>query len=194
MIPSPFRLKETVPPGAEPVSLDDMKAHLRVDHAADDGLVLGMIKTAREACERVTGKSLITRSYSLFLDDFPPTFLELPKPPLVSVTQILTYDAASASTVYAAGNYFVDTASQPGRVYILSGSAFPSPGRDINGIEIQYKAGFGIAPDDIPALFQHGIKTMAAHLYMHRSDTVDEALIGSGAFNVFLGQKRLSLL
>lgn len=159
-----------------------------------DGLVLGMIKTAREACERVTGKSLITRSYSLFLDAFPSAFLELPKPPLVSVTQILMYDSAGISTVYPATNYFVDTISQPGRIYILSGSALPSPGRDNNGIEIQYKAGFGPAPDDIPALFQHGIKTMVAHLYTHRSDTIDEALMGSGAFNVFLGQKRLSLL
>lgn len=54
----------TTPAVAEPISLADAKAHLRVVHSGDDTLIAGLISTAREHVERYTGRALAVASYT----------------------------------------------------------------------------------------------------------------------------------
>ena len=59
-------------PEAELVSLADMKNYLRVeDITEDDDLITGLIKAAREYAETYTGKSLVKKLYTQYLDSFP---------------------------------------------------------------------------------------------------------------------------
>jgi len=198
-----YRLVETTPPAIEPLTLDETKTFLRVDQNNDDALISALITAARMFCESYTGRSLITRSYSLFLDRWPgacfvPHFrperrrlhftastVELPYPPLLSVTQVNIYAADNSTTVFDAANYYVDTAGAPGRVVLTQGAVPPLPGRVANGIEIQYTAGYGATEDDVPALLRQGMLQLIAHLYEHRGDSPDEALLASGAAAVF---------
>ena len=59
------------PPGAEPVSLGQAKAWLRVSHADEDELISDLIRASRERVESFTGRALITRQYRESLDDWP---------------------------------------------------------------------------------------------------------------------------
>jgi hypothetical protein len=208
-----YRLTETAPPAVEPLSLAEIKTFLRIDHSTDDSLVTGLISAARQICESVTGRSLITRSYSLYLDHWPGTtalgwwdgvqegadiilnggVLNLPKPPLLSVTRINIYDAGNAATEFAAANYFVDTAGNPGRIVLKEGVLPPLPGRAANGIEIQFNAGYGAAAQNVPAMLRQGIKQIIAHFYEHRGDSQDQALIASGAAVLFHPYRMMSL-
>lgn len=200
-----YRLVETTPPASEPLTLAEVKTYLRVDHSNDDSLVTGMISAARQLCEGYTGRSLITRSYSLYLDRWPgkassawfdgvregadiPLYdgaLPLPKPPLLSVTQINVYDINNSAAVFPAANYFVDTADTPGRIVLSLGVSPPVPTRAANGIEIRFTAGYGASASNVPAMLQQGMKQVIAHLYEHRGDTPDQALKASGALSIF---------
>jgi uncharacterized phiE125 gp8 family phage protein len=52
-------LIETDPPLAEPVTLADLKAHLRIDANDEDALSKDLIRVARAHLEAVTGTALI---------------------------------------------------------------------------------------------------------------------------------------
>ena len=69
----------------------------------------------------------------------------------------------------------------PGRVVLTEGAVPPLPGRVANGIEIQYTAGYGATEDNVPVLLRQGMLQVIAHLYEHRGDSPDQALLASGA-------------
>ncbi len=179
-----YRLVETTPPAAEPLSCAEMKVFLRVDHDNDDALIEDLIAAARQLCESATGRSLITRSYSLYLDAWPEAAtLTLPHPPLAVVDAIQVYAADNSAAEFSADNYVVDAAGLPGRIALTS--APPLPGRVANGIEIQFTAGYGAAAADVPVLLRQGMKQAVAHMYENRGDTPASALNASGAAAIF---------
>jgi len=189
-MPEPLRLILTAPATAEPVTLAEAKAFLRVDLSDDDVLIAGLITAAREACERFTRRALITQTWTLFRDEWPPAAIEMPRPPLRSVVHVKTYDDADAATVWPASAYYVDTASEPGRLIARTGAALPVPTRAAAGIEVRFVAGY--APDEsgsptdpagnVPASLIEGIKRLVVHLYESRGDCgIDEAAALSGA-------------
>ncbi|HEY0282981.1 MAG TPA: head-tail connector protein, partial [Rhizomicrobium sp.] len=77
------------PPAAEPVTLAEAKAHLKVDTSADDALITSLIVAARARAEWHSGCAFVTQSWTLWLDAWPRNGLvEIPLPPLQSVTQV----------------------------------------------------------------------------------------------------------
>ena len=64
-------LMRTVTAAVEPVTLAEVKAHLRLDHASEDELLGGLIRAAREEVERATGLALIDQDWRLVIDEWP---------------------------------------------------------------------------------------------------------------------------
>lgn len=86
-------------PSKEPVSLLEVKEHLKVEVADDDGLIIGLIRAARIYCETFQSKSYITRTVELWLDKWPDDDeLELPGPPLLET--VVTGGSFSIGTRY----------------------------------------------------------------------------------------------
>ncbi|PZN51615.1 MAG: hypothetical protein DIU65_11005, partial [Proteobacteria bacterium] len=56
-------LFRTVEPAAEPVTLAEVKVHLRIDGTTEDELVAGLVRAARQEVERATGMALIEQSW-----------------------------------------------------------------------------------------------------------------------------------
>lgn len=201
----PLRLTLTTEPAELPVGLNEIKAQLRLDddQILEDALVMGHLRAAVGACERVTGRALITQTWTLFRDRWPlapgdddlregvhegvehrgvARALELPKPRLQSVVHVKTFDEDDAETVWPTANYFADTASEPGRLVARTGQTFPAPGRAANGIEVRFVAGYGSGFADVPQPLRQGIVQLAAFLFENRGDAVSEAaILDSGA-------------
>lgn len=155
-------LTPTIPPASEPVSVADAKAHSRISIDADDGMVAGYITAARQYAEKATRRALLTQSWRLALrywpgrgrwsdasDYYKKNFIELPRPPLQSITSF-TYADVNGATAHmtasynsAAGNYILDTESEPGRIYLPFSGLWPTtilaPGAPIL---ITYRAGY----------------------------------------------------
>lgn len=165
-----LRLKLVTAPSVEPVTLAEAKAHCRIDEDTDNAVVTALIAAARALAETYTRKAFTTQTWQLFLDAFPAcNEIELPRPPLASVTHIKAYSDADAATTFSAANYFVDTASTPGRIVLRDGASWPDAARVANAVEIQFVAGQSDVSLISPAI-KNGILQLANWLYEHRGD------------------------
>lgn len=137
-------------PAAEPVSLTELKTHLRVDHDEDNARLEGLITTARQAVERDTGRSLITQTWELRLDAWPSRAIALPHPPVQSVSGITYVDSSGVTQTWSSTEYAVDIYSVPGLVRLAYGYSWPNIRGDERGIAVTYVTGYGASGTNVP--------------------------------------------
>ena len=161
-------LIQTEPPLAEPVSLVELKAHLRLETADEDALLSELIAVARGHLEAVTGLALITQGFRLSLDDWPQArVIQLRRFPVQSVEVIQVYDNAGLPQAVSLSGMLLDGEARPARLVLAQ---MPAPGQPINGIEIEFTAGFGMATE-VPPELRRAILLHAALLYEFRGAT-----------------------
>ncbi len=199
-------LKQTVAPAQEPATIAELKARLALDSGdtSEDTMLTSFVAAARERVESYTGRSLITQTWQMALDDFPAEreewfdgvrempiselrtpsrWIELPKHPLQSVTSITQYDTSETANVVDSDVYNVDTFQEPARIALGFGQVWPAITlRSINGIIIEFIAGYGDDPADVPTVIREAILASAAYMYEHRGAcSADKAFKESGA-------------
>ena len=138
----------TTAPSVEPVTLDEMKTHLRgIDHSDHDDLLNGLIKSARQRIEKILGRALVEQTRTAYYKHWPATVIDLPNP-VQSVDSIKYTDVDDSEETFSADNYKVDTASEPGRIVLGYNKVWPSVTlhHAEYPIEIQYVCGY--EPDD----------------------------------------------
>lgn len=151
----------------EPITLDEAKLHLRVDSAADNALITGLITAARLLAERHTGRVFITANLTVIYDGAGESF-ELPYPPLQELTKIETIDDAGVKTEVSSSIYDADLSTNtPGRVMLKDGNSWPTH-RGFASFIVTFKAGYGDAGSDVPDLIKQAILQTIAHLYENR--------------------------
>jgi uncharacterized phiE125 gp8 family phage protein len=157
-------------PAAEPITLAEAKAHLRVDISDDDALIATQIAAARQWVEAQTGRALITQSWRLTLDAWPEgDAVSLVRPPVQAVTAIRTIATGGAATIWTAENYALAFGAEPQRLLRLS-AAWPAIGRDRSGIEIDLTCGYGAAAAGVPAALRQATLLKLAQLYERRGE------------------------
>ena len=146
MITDVPRVRVTVPPAGEPVTIGDFKAHARVFDAGDDSYIGGLLPMTRNLLERLQGRAYNTQTLTLTLDRFPCRcpWIELPRAPLQSVTSVV-YTLADGVTQVTLdpATYVVDAATEPGRIVLNVGDVWPSDAlAAVGAIVITYVSGF----------------------------------------------------
>lgn len=200
-------LKLKTPPASEPVTLSEAKSYLRIVDTDDDLFINALITAVRERFESWTARSLLTQTWTLWLDGFPRAGkkkapaegyfelpvayfdetkrqLEIPRPPLQSVVFLQTHDIADNALVFASSNYLVDTASNPGRIALNQGAEWPTGLRSINSVEIEFTAGHANA-SDVPDAIKQGILLWVKLLFADKSKLFesDESTPGLNEIN-----------
>lgn len=151
-------------PVQEPVTVEEAKAHLRIDYDAEDALIASYIAAAREHCEVVTGLALAPATWEARLDAFPAGAIDLPYPPLVEVESVRYRDADGEDLALDPSEYAVETLTIPGTIAPID--AWPD-GRDVR---IRYRAGY--ADSQIPYAARQAILLLVGHWHAHREAVV----------------------
>ena len=156
----------TTPPGAEPLTLAEVKAHLRLDGDEEDVLLSSLIKTAREHLERETGLCLIAQNWRLYLDRWPRDgVIRILKSPVQEIQKITVYDAQGAASEVLLEDHLLDGKGRPARLWLRER---PEPGRSANGIEIDFSAGFGETGADVPDTLKRAMSIHIGHMFVFR--------------------------
>jgi uncharacterized phiE125 gp8 family phage protein len=156
----------TNPPAAEPITLAEVKAHLRLDDGDEDAFLASLIATAREHLERETGLCLIAQTWRLCLDGWPRDgVIRIARSPVQAIQEVTVYDHAGAPADVPLGDHLLDGAGRPARLWLRNP---PLPGQVMNGIEIAFLAGFGEAGVDVPDGLKRAMLLHVAHMFAFR--------------------------
>lgn len=151
----------------EPISLEAIKAHLRVTEDDENEYLEDLISHARATAENYTRRGLITRTVELQLDEWPEKeIVYLPYSP-ASEIEHLTYTTRELETVTLTidEDFYFDANSMPARLIPVTSW----PGRalkPISAISVKYECGHTAA--NIPKSILHGILMQISHLHEHR--------------------------
>lgn len=159
-------------PTSEPVTLDELKEALRVDHNDDDALIVGYGRAARMWAEQYLNLRISSQVVELSFDSWPSSVINLGVWPLISIDSIKYDDTASPVTEQTLApntNYYADTTTRGGRVVTITG--WPSVAAKPNPIRIRMTAGYS----EIPDIIKEGVKIYAASLYEGCPDLVKSA-------------------
>jgi len=168
-------VRTLTPPAVEPIPLAEAKLHLRVDHQDEDGEIGRKIREARVYCEKIQGRAYITRTLVATLDEFPTAesgLILLPFPPASEIVAITYFDTDGIQQTLDVAEYEFDPTSEPARLRPVVGSSWPATEIRYSAVEIQWKAGFGDDPTDVPPDIRSAIKLALGDLYENRESIV----------------------
>lgn len=154
------------PPGAEPISLAEFKAHLRIDGDDENTLLTSLIRVAREHLERTAGLALISQGWRLYLDRWPETgVIEIARGPVTSVDAVRAFDELGEESEISLAGHVLDGVRRPARLWLRER---PQARQAINGVEIDFTAGFGEVGADVPDTLRRAMLIHAAYMYEFR--------------------------
>ncbi|MEM7459233.1 MAG: head-tail connector protein [Pseudomonadota bacterium] len=153
------------PPAEAPLSLDAVKAFLRIGHDDEDALLESLLQAARERLERVAGLALVQQTVQIVWSKWPAGIrgrgARLPIAPIRQLDAVRVTDASGTSTDYSS-----DFQLACGRVCLRPWSRLP--GVPASGrIEIEVQAGFGLAAD-IPDDLREALLRLIGAMYSAR--------------------------
>ncbi len=184
-----------VPPAVECLSVDALKAHLRVTVSDDDDLIGGLIPVARELVESWTRRAILATQFQICFDRFPllpntqyapgnpnvltpvlqntwpldPSLWALlfPRSPLISVDAVQYVDLAMNLQTMPSSGYLVDAQSEPGRITTSTGGYWPATAFVPQAVRITFTAGYATSAL-VPATLKQAIKMLAGAFYDSR--------------------------
>lgn len=145
------------PPAVEPVTLEQVRAYLRLDddHTLEDDLLRILIASAREQAEKRTGRRFITQVRDMVLDAFPPDGeairLHSELVPAQEVVHLQYLDRNGTVHTVPAADYALDTVNLPGYVFPAVGVAWPQDVADsANAVRLRVRCGYGTSLAEVP--------------------------------------------
>lgn len=166
------------PPAYALVSLEEAKAHLRVDFDDDDDYIESLVEGVTNTLDGPDGwlgRALITQTLEWRGDEFGPCDIRLPYPPIISIVCVkYDDDAGNEQTVSSSDYRLVGQPSMP-RLALAYGASWPSTRWQSECVRIRYTAGYGTAVDSVPAPIRQAVLLMIAELYENRELTTDRS-------------------
>ncbi|SDX45168.1 phage conserved hypothetical protein, phiE125 gp8 family [Marininema mesophilum] len=159
-------LRRLTPPKEEPLTLEEAKAHLRIDGNDEDSHISGLIGAAREHAESITQRAFLTQTHQLSLNGCPDEALLLPKPPIQLVQKLQYIDPLGKAQILKEGaDFWTDSTTEPSRIVPIAG--WPATASRPGAVVIDFVSGYGES-NDVPQPIKQAMLLMIGHWYEHR--------------------------
>ena len=155
-------LDVTTPPASLPVTLQEFKDYARIDIDDDDDLCTALLTAATDITQAETERSLITRTMTAHYK-YWSLLLEIPYPPVASVTSVAYIDADDVLQTIGASNYYVITGGAPNLIQFKDTYSFPTLSDRVAPIRVVFVT--GTASASVPPQAKQAIKYLAKHFY-----------------------------
>ncbi|HEX2529820.1 MAG TPA: phage head-tail connector protein [Geminicoccus sp.] len=139
------------PPVSLPVTVQEAKDFCRVTHDDEDAGIAAMIGAATAALdgpEGLLGRALMTQTWRLTLDRFPP-MISVPMPPCQAVTSISYLDATGIEWVLSPDAYEVTGLGGhiAAKIRPLRGTSWPRARYGDGAVQVEFVAGWSVVPE-----------------------------------------------
>lgn len=160
------QLTVITPPAEAPLSLDTVKAFLRIGHEGEDAIVADLVQAARERLERVAGLALVLQTVRVCWREWPTDMTgrgaKLPIEPVQQMEAVRFVDADGVVTDET--NAFQVICD---RLCLRPWTPLPSPPEG-GQIEIELQVGFGTA-EDVPDDLREALLRLIGAMYRSRA-------------------------
>jgi uncharacterized phiE125 gp8 family phage protein len=178
------RLALVTPPSQGVITLAEAKAHLHEEDSDSDTVIAGMISAAQSMVEGPNGIgiALLTQTWRLNLDCWPhgPIWpnarINLFLSPVKKVSSVKYIDLAGTEQTLDTADYKVNVEASPAHIERGYNRIWPPARRETAAIKVEFIAGYGDAPSDIPQAIKAAMLLMVGHLYQNREATAANTL------------------
>lgn len=179
-------LRIVKPPACEPVDIDAVRKHCRVDSDYDDDMLSMYAVTARSMAEHYLDRALITQELSWTIVPSAPPIVTPAIPHSFYllwpgfITHPLALPRARTQCLKAVRwGEITELRPIPRDMFVANLSTEPAtiavaaeviPRIPSHALQFEMVAGYGDKPDDVPLQIRHAILMMTAWLYENRGD------------------------
>lgn len=159
----------------EPVTLTEVKSHMKVYINDDDEYISSLIAAAREKYEADTLRQIMSATWQLYLDSFASS-VNIERCPVKSIVSVKYNDSDSVEkTMTEDTDYYKDILSEPGKVRFVN---MPSTDGRPNAICIEFTAGESKRAS-VSEIDKHAIRLLTSHWYELRQPVITGMTLSS---------------
>lgn len=138
-------------PTEEPLSIAEAKTHVGLPQSVrdHDSHLQRLITSARQMVEDEANRQIITATWDFTFDCFPlgRDALLLPRAPLSSISSVSYTDADGGSQTWSSSNYTASTDRDPGRVFPVFNTVWPTTRHIEDALTVRAVCGYGQRAD-----------------------------------------------
>jgi uncharacterized phiE125 gp8 family phage protein len=165
-------------PTIEPITLEEAKAHLKVDFDEEDSLIQIYISAARAYAEEYCNRAFLTQTIVHTLDYFPActtsnplSVFKLYRTPVQSVVSVKYKDADNVEAEVAADKLILSNIDSPAKLGKLPTFTWPETADVPGAVTLEYVSGETTA-EKVPSAIKVAIFLILAKLYEVREDSI----------------------
>lgn len=171
----------TAAPATLPVSVDELRTHLREDSSEQDVVLLAAIQAATAALDGwagILGRALISQAWRQDFDGFPAEpRLRLDLGDLISVTTVAYTDTAGVEKELSASLYSVHADAIGPYLRLRKGETWPATDEQDDAVRVTAVYGYGTDATSVPAPIRSAILLMAGDLFRAREASSGTPLV-----------------
>lgn len=154
----------------KPLTVDEAKAHLRIDHDDEDAMVGALIDAAVSHVDGYTGilgRALLTQTWRQDFGQFGDR-MRLRVGDVISITSVTYYDQDNAQQTLASTVYTTLTDEIGAFLTRKPDQDWPSVYDRPDAVRVTWSAGYGAAAVNVPMAIRQALLLLIGHWYENR--------------------------